>query len=1046
MSDYLDSIILPSGSNPYSASYIKPSTSEKPSSGCNLPDATGSPISLPSLTSPGTSKACAPLFVEFPLVPAPFAVPENCPTGITFNASQFNIFAAAGDSSPAGQLPLSISRSGDNFCAFDLSLPDIIIPCFPAGPSVNGTANINVIDPNSGTNTISQIGVIQNSACSWSLDGNVTIELPLVPCPSGPVFVGSSLQIKSTCPSLSNYVDRKPITITKPSDNACAYQLNMPAITIPCYPNGPSVTGNINVNITDSGTATTAGTQTAGFNNPLDGCCEFNLGGDVNIDIPCSTTGVTIQLSDVNITDPFTGTVTALPVVTSPDSTFCSTLLDFPPISIPCYPDGIHLPIITFTGVTPSGGRTTPLTFVDLKHDSNVTGGLRDPDVGCLWHDPVVNLPFPVCPSGFNANVSALNVYINNSNRLPQTTPDNPHNLTRYNALTFTTDDNCGFNLAGSINLGLGAVATCSALDIGSNGFTINVGSGTSATPYKISMGPVAGSSCSYEFSGGPVEIPAVVCSGGTGLNPTQDKNGDPIAVTVVDGNNNVVPQTNGTPLKLAPYDSANPTCSFGLSGTITLPASSGTGVGASHWSINEPYTQGSSVSYVPPEGAICSYVASCSGGVNAGVPPGSATDATADCWQLQYASHPGPAFPPFTVIRCNENTTANTSMQNATSSSAATTQTYKVVPGSYLYQSTATISDRYYVFGLDTPFTIAPNQEVYLEVVFNRTSIYGAMSVAYAAVCVGDSRDIAVTVGGQTVAASTNNFKLISPKDSLVLTSTLGGSNDYFAASTAKIVGVNKGVAKDLQGLQANALHSIAQYSSSTDTTPYQFKAYITIAKAGAPLTVAASTSGATGVIPTTSDVGAGNSTSKISFAIKQILKSHLGLVADNFNKTPVARLIAYSGGATASTIASTAANSNGAFTPNLADAQNTLVFTYASGLGVSSSLLQQVITNIAGITSPSGFSATVLNNSYLGGGFQTPNVDSESIHIYYTLDGSMPTINTSQNKNSVRYDPAQTVIIDTTQNPVTVNWMAVFSEYGISGVSTMTLPKFVP
>src|ERR1017187_4899801 len=115
---------------PYQAEYLKVPVSEKPVTGCVLPNLTALPSPLTAPSFPDNTKACIAPFIPFPIIPSPFSTPENCPDGLSFNQKLVNIYAALGASTPAASVPVGLTRNQDNFCSYDLNIPDIVIPCF----------------------------------------------------------------------------------------------------------------------------------------------------------------------------------------------------------------------------------------------------------------------------------------------------------------------------------------------------------------------------------------------------------------------------------------------------------------------------------------------------------------------------------------------------------------------------------------------------------------------------------------------------------------------------------------------------------------------------------------------------------------------------------------------------------------------------------------------------------------------------------------------------------------------------------------------------
>jgi hypothetical protein len=359
MSDsYLNNLIKVTDA--FQAEYVKTPLSAKPEEGCVLPTLTDTPSPLTSPGLPSNTKDCSALFTPFPIISAPFSTPENCPNGITFNEKDVNIYAALGADSPAASVTVGVSRNETDFCSYDLNIPDIVIPCFPNGPQINGLATITVVDPNKNTTTSSSLSINQSEdiACNWTFDGNVDIVLPKIPCPQGIKFKSTNLEIKTSPDSL--VVDRSLVSIVKDADNSCVFDISMPQLTIPCYPNGPSVTGGVSLVITDS-VAGVSTTKNIEFKEASSTPCSFDLTGPpVIIDIPCKENGVAVNIEPWAITDSFSKQVTELSGAVISKSDFCTTDITLPPVNIPCYPDGIRF--------------TDPIKFNAYSWTSN-TGG-----------------------------------------------------------------------------------------------------------------------------------------------------------------------------------------------------------------------------------------------------------------------------------------------------------------------------------------------------------------------------------------------------------------------------------------------------------------------------------------------------------------------------------------------------------------------------------------------------------------------------------------------------------------------------------------------
>jgi hypothetical protein len=1033
------------------AQYISTSVSDKPTINCALPTLVAPPTPLGSITPPNNVKTCLPLFIEFPLVVDPFPLPENCPNGISFNPTPVSIFAQVSDivsNTPAGSITVGASQA-DSVCNFNIDFPPVVIPCFPTGPQLSSTATITVVDPNQSTVVTTSLAIVKDHdvPCNWQFVGDPVINLPQIPCPDGISFKNAPLDIR-TSPT-GPVVDRSIVTLAPDPDNSCSFDLTLPPLTIPCYPDGPNVSGSVDFTITDSVNSSTH-TSSISVTQSNSVPCQFNFGGGpILIDIPCKDTGPVLTVAPWVISDPyFGGTHSLTTSVTKPD--LCHITLTPPPIDIPCYPNGIQFnDPISFAGYAFADDSGNTPAAISSNIDLTDAGGMRDPAAPCSWNGTTVNLPIPVCDGGFVAS-NSVNVKLNSNYSLPITTPDNPNNLTRYNAIelkkvtTVTSGKTqCGFELSGELNLGLPPIASCANLTIGQNPVTISIGPTNNPSTWSTATLQMhAASLCDYEFTSSQIHIPALNCDSFS-LNPTTYTAGpfagQPITLTVATASG-AIQQNN---LKLVSADPTKPFCSLAISGVLDLTSfsgggggggGSGTGIGSASWSnngnnSNSGYNSNSSVTMVYPEGDKASFNAL----ANTTTEPGTA-DAEGK-WKEQFLSVPGAIIPPFGVVKCKETidpaqfTTVNTAF-TATDS----TEYVKVVPQSYLFNGEASIG-RYHVFGLDTPFKMSPGHVVYLEVVFAPTNYFGETNVVYAAVCRGLAKDfdIGQSSSRNYIPATTTTYKLLTPAQASAASTT--DLQNYYNSSVAQIVGIDNNVAQDLIQLQKAALNAIKARGSS-DTTNYQFKAYIPIAYAEYNIPTAP-LNGVTVSKSLGSHVSLVNAAST-SYAVKQMTHSHLTLRATNNNSVPL-KIIVPAIDTTIGNMISTDAiqsNSTPTFSAAAPGSHNAKVDAFAYSTAPNSALQQSLITLL-----------TQLAPTYTPVGITTElaiGVKSNNIHIYYTLDGSIPTVNTHENQNSFRYDPANPPAnINRTANP-RINWMAIYPEFSTAPYCTINTPLF--
>ena len=1037
------------------AQYVSTSISDKPAEGCVLPALVAPPASPGSVTPPNNVKNCLPPFIEFPVVPEPFPLPENCPNGITFNETPVNIYAQVSDvlsNNPAGSLMVGASQ-GDSVCNFNIDLPPIVIPCFPTGPQLSSSLSITVVDPNQRTVVTTDLSIIKDpvAPCNWQFVGNPVINLPQIPCIDGISFKNAPLDIKTSL--TGPVVDRSIVTMSPDPTDGCSFEIGLPPIVIPCYPDGPMVGGVVDFTITDSVNSSTQ-TSSLSVKQSSSSPCQFNLdGGPIVIDIPCKDTGPVIHFNPWVVGNPYhSGTTNLTTTVSKAD--LCHVTITPPPINIPCYPDGIKFKDpISFAGYAFSDDTGSTPAAISSNIDLTDTGTLRDSASPCAWNGTTVNLPMPVCDGGFVAS-NDISVKLNSNYTLPKTTADNPSNLTRYNAIELKKvstvsggKTQCGFELSGELNLGLPPIASCANLTIGQNPVTISIGPTNSPSSWsRTTLQMQAASLCDYEFTSSQLHIPALNCDSFS-LNPATYSSGplagQPISLIVATASGNI-PQPD---LKLVSADPEKPFCSLALSGVLDLTSlggGSGNGIGNASWSnngagatgtgnhtdtTNGGYSASTSVTMVYPEGDKASFNAL----ANTNAEPGT-TDGEGK-WKEQFLSMPGAIIPPFGVIKCKETITPSQfSTVNPAFSSTDSSEYVKVVPQSYLFNGEAS-AGRYHVFGLDTPFKMSPGHVVYLEVVFAPTNFFGESSVVYAAICRGQLKDfdIGQNTNRNYIPATATTYKLVTPAQASAASTT--DLQNYFDSTVAQIVGIDSNVAQDLVQLQKAAMNAIKAKGAS-DTTSYQFKAYIPIAYAEYNV-VTAPLNGVTVNRSLGSHVSLVN-TANVSFSVKQMTNSHLALRATNNGSVPLKIVVPAVNTVISNMIGTDAIQSNATptFSAAAPGSHNAKVDTFAYTTPPTSALQLSLVT-LLGQMVP-GYTPLGINNQL------TIGVKSNNIHVYYTLDGSIPTVNTHENVQSIRYDPANPPTnINKTANP-RINWMAVYPEFTTAPYCSINTPLF--
>ena len=1050
MNSYLDNILTVV--QQYQAEYLKTPINQKPIDGCVLPPLTPVPASMPEVELPDNIKACVPLFTAFPILSEPFSIPESCPTGISFTTKEVNIYSQIGATQPSATIPIGVSKSGD-FCNYSLDIPDIVIPCFPAGPQLSGAASITVSDPNNNTNDTSTLSITQNPdiPCNWNLDGNVNINLPKIPCPSGISFYNTNLIIKSD--KNGSPVANPVVSISKDVSNSCIFDINLPQLIIPCYPDGPVFRGGVSVNLLDQGNPVSSQSSSI-KSNPVNSCA-FTLDGDINLDIPCSSNGIgaTPVITDWVIKQPdlldshgvvilnnegaptSNALIQSVPVsITRLPGNICNPILDIPPISIPCYPKGIQFNgIINFAtnGGVPlanTGGFTNTIDFTNT--------GTRDVTKPCEWNiGTTINLPIPDCSDGITWANNVV-VKLNNSTTIPTGSSG-----TRYQSLQLQSHhdynsssvNNCGAVLSGEINLGLPPFVNCSALAVGSvPTVNFNLPGGSSK-----SLGLTA-TTCGFQFDTASIDLTSLLACNA----PLP-----PATVNVLLHNGTPLPSTSNT------LSISSAACGTTITGALTLPDFSSAVSAAFNYTpfiSSNSYSSGSTVSLVYPFGGKCLYKYTGTGNSPKGSIPGTPSgDGSFPCTACDGAKE----FAPFQIIRCSEfPPLLLSSLGQSTKASAAklyTQSLVKINPKSYLYQSTTGTNQLLEIKGLMSPFVLNPGEKVWIEVVLDGGTVSGtgAITPVYAALAKGLAFDSdANGTSGLVPAVTDSNIKLLTPNQAGII-----ATSNYITSSVNKYIGLT---AADVNSLITQQNSVISSIYNSHNTRPVQFKLYILIGAADSTSTDP-NTSGSlvlsqggygfaqgtpivtNGVITGVSVTQAGYGYTAPPLVDFSIPMGRLGAVA-----TGVANLN-QSGGVTGVTMT---AGGNGydntavvAFsttqvadyyvvTQNLAANQLLTGFNYSgtpvlqnidySGQGSSTDKLPALTYSVVNAgdnnytitfafntlggtyTSASGAVIAVQNNTNYS------DINTIKAKVYLSTDGTGPTINTFDNQNSVCLD----------------------------------------
>ena len=819
MSDsYLDSILALNTAVAYQAEYLSASITDKPLVGCVLPSLVNPTSELPTITSPATTKACVTPFIPYPLIPAPFALPENCPDGLTFINKTVSIYAEAGATDPAATLLVGASRSSGDFCSYELNIPDIIIPCFPGGPQITGNAQVTVVDPNSNTTETTALSINKSTdvACNWSLDGNVLINLPTIPCPSGVSFKSTSLNINKV--SNGPVTAHLPVSIPKDSQKSCVFDISLPTLTIPCYPNGPKFNGNIAVNLTDQGNIVSSQNSAVKV-NPGD-ACDFSLNSTIDLEVPCSTKGINANppvtswlinqppIKDIYGTVIRDGTALAQTIsnikIARSTSDICNLVLNLPPITVPCSPDGIN-----FIGAFQFTANGAPFTAntIDL---TNNAGSLRNPDKSCEWRGTTIDLPMPVCSGGITYDAREFTIKLNSANEIKYTTTPTG---SRYNTLQLVSNKDlhnngdCGASLVGEINLGLPPfISACpNGLAVGGPSSYVKFTNG-STQPVTNTL-TLEATTCGFGFSTAEINIAPILCPNGYNTTPSN------FNIYQADGKTKV-PNS----LQLVSTQ-----CGTSITGSLNLPAQAAPGSSFNYtpYVYGTSYPEGSSVSVVYPFGGKCIYKYQGSGNSPSLAIPG--TPNGDGNWDPAASSGPK-EFPPFKILRCNQWPYDLTIAGHSKMTSYG--QLVKVFLKSRLYTGATSTNQLMHIYGLDKPFILAPGQKVWVEVVMNGGDpSTGAITPVYAAIATGAANDTSATSTTGVIVPSSNGstYKTLTAAYAQAI-STSG----YLASSISTYVGLSSTEVTALTALQKAAISNIATRSNAR---PVQFKLYIPIA-----------------------------------------------------------------------------------------------------------------------------------------------------------------------------------------------------------------------
>jgi len=885
----LASVIQDVDEQSFHARYLKIPAVDKPA-GCLLPTLLAPPPDPPQVNEPSVVKDCSYNWIEEVIPLVPFVPPFPCPDGFHLDTIQLDILPLP-DHDAVDLLSLDLRRKLDekgarDICRYELvGTDEIVIPCYPNGPVIESTATVSVFYEETKTQQVTKLTMDRDTdyPCKWSLDGDVSVVVPKVPCSLGIMFLDGNWGIRGSAPDpygtdanedlipkmtgattpygtaaassalLTNYgwkamddtinasalwvasgpapqwisydfgspqtvrsytlrvwldglhfptswemqhssdgsswttlhtrsgvswsflekksfnvpettarywrvyvtacgsshnctiaewelrgagptehlvpEETKRVEVTKRTGFDCIYDIEMPELIIPCYPNGPKVHGRASIVITDRGTPKSI--QTLGFDERSTPSCDFEFTGQItlpsgatvdvdvlNIDIPCQT-GLTIPTKTFKIisTGPSVepDTEMELKLVKDP-ANICHYNFEFPDLEIPCYPDGP-----TFSGAVEVLIGRDPLRTSVKEITIGANNGatcqfdlqVRDVASGVVGGDIVIPLP------NFAIDCDSLNfrggIRVKQNANAPWLT----NNISLVN-------EACGAVLSGDLNLDLpNFVVNCPTMKFG-GAIAVRTFTNGAPGPALPSTVTLARTECGADITGEILlNIPAFnfPCPNGY----TASLQGPTIRM-----NGNLVNHTLKISRVIDPLNSPGGNqCAFRLDGELNLTAGGGGGGGVGFnyipdWTAGQAISIGSVVGIVGHEGGRCTYCAIRNIGTNEPPPLGESS-----AWRCIGCEEGGKRYHPFKVIQC-----------------PGTNATVKVVVDSKLSDG----KELRPILGLDTPFTIAPEDSIWLEVIWD----FGAEpTFLYAGIARGPAWDVDHDFGSLVVQPS---------------------------------------------------------------------------------------------------------------------------------------------------------------------------------------------------------------------------------------------------------------------------------------------------
>ncbi|NBQ67415.1 MAG: hypothetical protein EBU46_00745 [Nitrosomonadaceae bacterium] len=914
---------------------------------CSLPAFTGSPITLNDSAPPDITKSCNYNYQPDTLYLEPFIPPTPCPEGLKVVDTVVKIFPVYNNETQYSEFTLKVKKAVDSACNYNISIPDIVIPCHPLGPQFTDEATITVRDKNDNSVTASTIKLEQDSGavCQWRMVGDVVIDIPEIPCPDGLTFKTGQLILSSTCSTVPRETKLVKIKPTGNGSDPCTFDIQLPEITIPCYPNGPSFGGQSVITITDRGTTTDTQTIDVAHGHS---CCDFNLNGDINLEIPCQD-GIVFAPKTFKIisTGPSVVADTNKHLTVTKAADQCNFDIEFPDLKIPCYPDG------------PNVSGVVHFTVGNINHQ------YQHQDVSiaavngqtCQFHlggDVVIPMPDYTIECQDLLFGGAVRVRLNSSA---------PWLASGNNSIGLH-ETQCGADLIGDLNLGLpNYVVNCGSLQFG-GGINVIVNSGNGPTTIANSVALVP-TSCGATLTGDiELTVPGFnfPCPNGYTVGGGITVNAGGTIIPANSANNSI------TLSKV--HDSGNTPaneCKVQLGGTLILPGSSG-GSGFNYynnWQSGFIYPAGSVVGQVHTEGGLCSYIATRLTRTNDKEP-----NADQQLWRTlgcegSKRSHP---FQLIKVAPVGNSTTDNW---------------VKIIPDSKLVALGN--EDLRLIRGLDTPFQLAKDEIVYLEAVYDNVGGTPIFHYAHVAKAVGHWDEDAIDPAdpnGTIPHFYPIPYKRVTPVNATTV-------KNISTSQCSKFILKYADPADELAYRTAarNELDIILDHIIADNVrrrAPRFIKAYALIAKV-------------VGIEDndTSADFVINDGTN--SFGVQQVLNHHVKEVADNDDDIPILTLRAI----------------RPAGIKELPDLT-------ANTITVPLNMTDELEFQIANVPALPGVPVPTIG------------IQDNQIHVYYTVNGTNPTINTLLQPGSYLYDPAAKPHI--VELPTTIKAVAIHPLYRTS------------